>query len=147
MQIFIVSMLVCAILILLLRIVAYRYGLVDYPGGRKQHVQPTPTVGGLAMFAAVLVAMLASNSLHGNVGILLGCAAALMMLGALDDKYGMSVSLRLMIQVFLVTLVIVGAEGTVTHLGAIDWQRCSAGYVCHSVQRDCVRRAGSMRST
>jgi UDP-GlcNAc:undecaprenyl-phosphate GlcNAc-1-phosphate transferase len=119
MQVFIISMLVCSILIVLLRKVAYRLDFVDRPGGRKQHEQPTPTVGGLAMFAAVLVALLASNSLHGDVGILLGCAAALMMLGVLDDKYGMSVSLRLMTQVFLVTVVIVGAEGTITHLGAL----------------------------
>src|ERR1039458_4824621 len=50
MQVFIVSMLVCAILILLLRRVAHRLDIVDRPGGRKHHEHPTPTVGGLAMF-------------------------------------------------------------------------------------------------
>lgn len=119
MQVFIVSMLVCSILIVLLRKVAYRFDLVDRPGGRKQHVSPTPTVGGLAMFVAVLVALLVNNSLHGDVEILLGCAAVLVILGVLDDKRGLSVSLRMMIQVFLVTVVIVGAEGTITHLGAL----------------------------
>lgn len=119
MQVFIVSLLVCAVLILLLRGVAYRFGFVDYPGGRKQHENPTPTVGGLAMFVAVLVALLVGDALHGKIAILLGCAAALVILGVLDDKHGLSVSLRLMIQVFLVTLVIVGADGTVKHLGTI----------------------------
>jgi UDP-N-acetylmuramyl pentapeptide phosphotransferase/UDP-N-acetylglucosamine-1-phosphate transferase len=47
------------------------------------------------------------------------CAAALVLLGVLDDKRGLSVSLRMMIQVFLVSVVIIGAEGTVTHLGAV----------------------------
>jgi len=119
MQIFIVSMLVCSILIVLLRKVAYRLGIVDLPGGRKQHKQPTPTVGGLAMFVAVLVALLVDHSLRGDVFILMGCAAALVLLGILDDKRGLSVSLRMMIQVFLVTVVIIGAGGIVTHLGAI----------------------------
>ena len=41
----------------------------------------------------------------------------LVILGVLDDKHGLSVALRMMIQVFLVSVVIVGAGGTVTHLG------------------------------
>jgi undecaprenyl-phosphate alpha-N-acetylglucosaminyl 1-phosphatetransferase len=119
MQVFIVSMLVCAILILLLRKVAHRLDIVDRPGGRKQHEHPTPMVGGLAMFIAVLAALFIGDALHGNVTTLLECAAVLVVLGVLDDKHGLSVSLRMMIQVFLVTVVIVGAEGTITHLGAL----------------------------
>lgn len=112
-------MLVCAILILLLRKLAHRLDIVDHPGGRKQHEHPTPTVGGLAMFVAVLVALIFDNALHGNVAILLGCAAMLVALGVLDDKHGLSVSVRMMIQVFLVSVVIVGAGGTIRHLGAL----------------------------
>jgi UDP-GlcNAc:undecaprenyl-phosphate GlcNAc-1-phosphate transferase len=119
MQVFIVSMLVCAILILLLRKVAHRLDIVDRPGGRKQHEHPTPMVGGLAMFIAVLAALFIGDALHGNVTTLLECAAVLVMLGVLDDKHGLSVSLRMMIQVFLVSVVIVGAGGTISHLGAL----------------------------
>jgi len=119
MQVFIVSMLVCAILILLLRKVAHRLDIVDRPGGRKQHEHPTPMVGGLAMFIAVLAALFIGDALHGNVATLLGCAAVLVVLGILDDKYGLSVSLRMMTEVFLVSVVIVGAGGTITHLGAL----------------------------
>ena len=119
MQVFIVSMLVCAILILLLRRVAHRLDIVDRPGGRKHHEHPTPTVGGLAMFIAVLAALFIGDALHGNVATLLGCAAVLVLLGVLDDKHGLSVSLRMGIQVFLVSVVIVGAGGTITHLGAM----------------------------
>jgi len=119
MKFFIVSMLACTILILFLRRFAHQLNIVDYPGGRKQHEYATPTVGGLAMFLAVLIALAIGDALHGKVAILIGCAAALVTLGVLDDKHGLSVSLRMMIQVFLVTAVIVGAGGTVTHLGAI----------------------------
>lgn len=119
MQVFIISMLVCAILILLLRKVAHRLDIIDRPGGRKRHEHPTPMVGGLAMFIAVLAALFIGDALHGNIATLLECAAVLVMLGVLDDKHGLSVSLRMMIQVFLVTVVIVGAGGTITHLGAL----------------------------
>lgn len=127
MQVFIVSMLVCTTMILLLRKVAHRLDLMDCPGGRKQHECPTPTVGGLAMFVAVLAALLIGDALNGKIAILLGCAAALVVLGVLDDKHSLSVSLRMMIQVFLVTVVIVGAEGTISHLGALIGRDISLG--------------------
>jgi UDP-GlcNAc:undecaprenyl-phosphate GlcNAc-1-phosphate transferase len=114
-----VSLVSCALLILLLRGVAHRFGIVDLPGGRKKHAKPTPTVGGLAMFVAVLLALFWSGGLSGDIAVLLECGAALVVLGVLDDKHGLSVSLRMMIQVFLVLVVIVGAEGTITHLGAL----------------------------
>jgi len=119
MQNFFVSLAGCAVLILLLRGAAHRFGIVDHPGGRKQHTQPTPTVGGLAMYLAVLLALLWHGGISENVAVLLGCAAALVILGIFDDKHGLSVSLRMMIQVFLVSVVITGAEGTITHLGAL----------------------------
>lgn len=119
MRIFIISLLSCAGLVLLLRGVAHRFGIVDCPGGRKQHEHPTPTVGGLAMFVAVLLGLLLADGLVGNVAVLMGCAAALVILGVFDDKHGLSVSLRMMIQVFLVLVVIIGAGGTITHLGAL----------------------------
>jgi len=127
MQVFIISMLVCAILILLLRKVAHRLDIIDRPGGRKRHEHPTPMVGGLAMFIAVLAALFIGDALHGNVTTLLECAAVLVMLGVLDDKHGLSVSLRMMIQVFLVSVVIVGAGGTITHLGALFGRDISLG--------------------
>lgn len=127
MQIFIISMLVCTIMILLLCKLAHRLDLMDCPGGRKQHECPTPTVGGLAMFFGVLAALLADGALHGNVAILLGCAAMLVVLGVLDDKHSLSVPLRMMIQVFLVMVVIVGAEGKITHLGALIGGNISLG--------------------
>jgi len=58
---------------------------------RKQHEYPMPMVGGLAMFIAMLLTMLFSEALHGNVCMLIGSAAALVALGVLDDKYGLSV--------------------------------------------------------
>ena len=119
MQTFLISLIICGILIILLRGVAHRLGIVDLPGGRKQHTHPTPTVGGLAMFVAVLLALLQARGLTGDVAVLMGCAAILVMLGVLDDKHGLSVSLRIMIQVFLVSVVITGAEGMITHLGAL----------------------------
>ena len=127
MKFMLVSLASCSLLIMLLRAVAHHVGIIDHPGGRKQHTEPTPTVGGLAMYSAVLLVMLWFDALSGNVAVLMGCAAVIVLLGALDDKHGLSVSLRMMIQVFLVLLVIVGAEGMIPRLGTIFGSEINLG--------------------
>lgn len=117
MLIYIISLLVCVISIILLRKVAHHMGAVDQPDRRKQHGQATPTVGGLAMFIAVFAALLISDELNGNVEILMGCAATMLILGIWDDKHSLSVTSRMMMQIILALIVIVDARGTVRHLG------------------------------
>jgi UDP-GlcNAc:undecaprenyl-phosphate GlcNAc-1-phosphate transferase len=108
---------------------AHRFGIIDHPGGRKQHARPTPTVGGLAMYLAVLLVMLWFDVLSGNVAVLMGCAGVLVVLGVLDDKHCLSVSFRLMTQVFLVLLVILGAGGMITDLGTIFGNEITLGII------------------
>jgi UDP-GlcNAc:undecaprenyl-phosphate GlcNAc-1-phosphate transferase len=119
MLIFIVALVSCSVLVLLLRGVAHRFGLVDHPGGRKNHTHPTPTVGGVAMFVAVLLALYWGDAYTEKITLLMECAALLVVLGLLDDRYGLQVNLRMMIQVFVALLVILGEEGTITHLGSL----------------------------
>lgn len=119
MLIFFVALASCLVLILLLRKFAHRFSLVDHPSGRKQHTYPTPVVGGVAMFLAVTLALYYRDAYTDELILLLDCAGLLVVLGVLDDKHGLKVSLRLMIQVVLSLLVIVGAKGTITHLGAL----------------------------
>jgi UDP-GlcNAc:undecaprenyl-phosphate GlcNAc-1-phosphate transferase len=55
MLIFTTALFSCVVLILALKSCSSKIGLVDHPGGRKQHSSPTPTIGGLAMFISVAV--------------------------------------------------------------------------------------------
>lgn len=119
MSVFFVALVSSSVLILLLRGVAHRFGLVDHPGGRKQHAHVTPAVGGIAMFLAVALALYSGNAYTDKLTLLIECAALLVVLGVLDDKNGLKVGSRLMTQVFVSLLVILGAEGTITHLGAL----------------------------
>jgi UDP-GlcNAc:undecaprenyl-phosphate GlcNAc-1-phosphate transferase len=119
MLVFFVALASCSVLVLLLRGVAHRFGLVDHPCGRKQHTHSTPTVGGVAMFLGMTLALYFGNAYTGKLKLLVDCAGLLVVLGVLDDKHGLKVSLRLMIQVVLTLLVILGADGMITHLGAL----------------------------
>jgi Fuc2NAc and GlcNAc transferase len=79
--------------------VARRLRLFDHPNERSAHVEPTPRGGGLGIFAG-LYAALALPLLLGQPwaapypGLLL-LATVLLLAGVVDDRYGLSVSLRL----------------------------------------------------
>src|SRR5579863_7922935 len=67
---------------------AVRIGMVDQPGPRKIHVEPIPLLGGIAIYAAVILAVLVSypsRTLSEILGILAG-ATLLLLVGTLDDR-------------------------------------------------------------
>jgi UDP-GlcNAc:undecaprenyl-phosphate GlcNAc-1-phosphate transferase len=106
-------------LVLALRRLACRLDLVDHPGGRKRHEAATPTIGGVAMFGAVALALLVGHAYTTPLAIVTGCAAASVLLGTLDDKCGVHFKIRLGIQALLALVVILAADGKVAHLGAL----------------------------
>ncbi|RKO65669.1 MraY family glycosyltransferase [Desulfofundulus salinus] len=78
---------------------AFRWGAVDRPNARKVHKGVMPRLGGLAVYAgfvtAVLATMQPTRSLY---GLLLGMTL-IMLLGALDDIRGLSPRVKLAGQV------------------------------------------------
>jgi len=70
------------------RALALRVGMVDLPGPRKVHLSPIPLLGGLAMYGAVVLAVLFTFSGPARsqiVGILTG-ATVVAVVGILDDR-------------------------------------------------------------
>jgi UDP-GlcNAc:undecaprenyl-phosphate/decaprenyl-phosphate GlcNAc-1-phosphate transferase len=70
------------------RALALRVGMVDLPGPRKVHHSPIPLLGGLAMYAAVVLAVLftfTGAAREQIVGILSG-ATLVAAVGILDDR-------------------------------------------------------------
>jgi UDP-GlcNAc:undecaprenyl-phosphate GlcNAc-1-phosphate transferase len=70
------------------RALALRVGMVDLPGPRKVHLQPIPLLGGLAMYAGVVlgVLFLFSGPARAQIaGILVG-ATLIATVGILDDR-------------------------------------------------------------
>jgi UDP-GlcNAc:undecaprenyl-phosphate GlcNAc-1-phosphate transferase len=86
---------------------ARRSGWFDRPGGRKDHARPTPTMGGLAVFAAtfagVAVALLLGNrvsqQLREHLVYILGamaCTTAMVLTGVIDDLRGLRPRVKLL---------------------------------------------------
>jgi UDP-GlcNAc:undecaprenyl-phosphate/decaprenyl-phosphate GlcNAc-1-phosphate transferase len=77
------------------RVLALRLGAVAWPRGRDVHVTPTPRWGGVAMLGGVLAGVGMAYQLPAlrlafdsyEVLAVMGAAALLVVVGALDDKY------------------------------------------------------------
>lgn len=93
----------------LVRLFALRIGAIDHPHDRKVHANPTPTLGGLAIFLAILGAGVVARFMpeFANVfeqssqplGIALG-AIVIFALGAVDDLRSLPAPVKLAGQVF-----------------------------------------------
>ena len=105
----VVAALITALMIWILYPVAYRWRLLDMPGGRKAHAQPTPYIGGIAILVGVAAVVATGPDPQRFAGFGIGCAL-LAITGVLDDKYDVSWYWRVLVQV-LATLAMVHFDG------------------------------------
>src|SRR5438477_3255239 len=85
---FFIALFASLALVVPVRALALRVGMVDLPGPRKVHLKPIPLLGGLAMYAAVVIAVLFAFNGPARaqiVGILIG-ATLIAAVGILDDR-------------------------------------------------------------
>ena len=94
----IIGFLVSAVAIAAMRPVAFRLSLVDKPGGRKIHDAEVPLVGGLGMFLGLFVALGFLPTDLRPTGEFAAVCAIFVLIGLLDDRYGLSPLFRLAIQ-------------------------------------------------
>ena len=85
---FFIALFASVMLVVPVRVIALRVGMVDLPGPRKVHLTPIPLLGGVAIYLAVILAVL--FAFHGPArtqiaGILLG-ATLVAAVGILDDR-------------------------------------------------------------
>ncbi len=114
---FLVPALGSAASIFLLLRPASRWGLVDRPGGRKQHKGEIPVVGGIGMGLAFLLAMLWWSPMnHGQLYLLTGLMM-LLALGVVDDVRDVSAKKKLLWQLGAALVMIAPSERYLHHLG------------------------------
>lgn len=117
------TLLITVLLILALRPAAIAIGLVDIPGGRKTHKNSTPIVGGIAMYLGVLFGGISLGVLPSISWFLLG-GSLLIIIGAIDDRFGLSPMIRLIAQVWVALMMIFLANIQIESIGSplfFDW--------------------------
>lgn len=110
-------------MLLALRPFAQVVGLIDKPGGRKTHHGEVPVVGGIAMFAGLLVAAAGTPGLGGGAGGLLVVAAFMVVLGALDDRFDLPPNVRLFAHLSAAVALVYGTGYVAHDLGALVGSR------------------------
>jgi UDP-GlcNAc:undecaprenyl-phosphate/decaprenyl-phosphate GlcNAc-1-phosphate transferase len=111
------SFLVATSLLLALRPLASVVGLVDRPGGRKTHHGEVPVVGGISMFAGLLIAAIGGERIGHNGVMLLAVSGFMVVLGAIDDRFTLPARVRLFAHVSAGVALIYGTGLTVSSLG------------------------------
>lgn len=109
---FLVAFVVCVLIVPLAIRLSWRYGWIAKPGGRHPHVNPTPLLGGLAMWAGFALAVLVfvPRGVQ-TIGVVVVSGLAMALL-AIDDKRPMRPLVKLAVQVGLavVAVVVFGIE-------------------------------------
>ncbi len=96
---------------------APRLGLMDIPSDRKKHAGAIPLVGGLAIYASIFICTMLFTQLEIHLLSIITLGGILTTVGTLDDKYGLSPRLRLIIQFCAGGLLSYGAGIQLQSLG------------------------------
>jgi len=93
------------------RRLAKHWGLVDNPSGHKIHKEPTPLLGGAAVFLGFFLPLLINGIFSREFGAILVAAMILFLLGVLDDSLNLRAHVKLIVQIVLaVGLTFVGVR-------------------------------------
>ncbi|MBY5947438.1 UDP-N-acetylglucosamine--undecaprenyl-phosphate N-acetylglucosaminephosphotransferase [Photobacterium rosenbergii] len=111
-----------------LRRVAIAINLVDKPSIRKQHLGSIPLVGGIAIFTTVSLFLSGAQSPIFSTSLFLLCSGLLVLTGALDDKFDISVKSRLLVQLAVTLIMFNFCDIHLSTLGKIiGWGELSFG--------------------
>jgi UDP-GlcNAc:undecaprenyl-phosphate GlcNAc-1-phosphate transferase len=83
------------------RLLALNWGLVDNPSGHKIHKEPTPLLGGAAVFLGFFLPLMINGIFSREFGAILLGAMILFVLGVLDDTLNLKAHVKLIVQIFL----------------------------------------------
>lgn len=91
--------------------IALAKGLVDKPNERSAHVRPVPTVGGISVFAALLLALTLWGSFHANgLQYVVAAMTIIFFIGLKDDVLILDPVKKLFAQVMAGLVLIIGAD-------------------------------------
>ncbi len=118
--VFLVAFVTSVITIHLATPIAVRVGLVDRPGGHKLHEDHVPLVGGFALYIGLFLAWYLGPRIGlGSINSLfLAASGMLFTIGLVDDRFQLSVRLRLAMQV-AAALLLVYSNAVLHNLGEL----------------------------
>ena len=114
-----VAFFTCFFIICLCEPVAVKMGLVDTPNNRKKHEGQVPLVGGVAIYIGVLISSLMLLDYTHTFQVYILTSSIVLMVGVLDDRFSLSVKLRVVVQILLALIMFYWADVSLKSLGNI----------------------------
>lgn len=105
------------IIVRLLKPIAFWAGLVDKPGGRKQHDGLIPLIGGIAIYSSVFLSTLLFLEQPIFIRLFLMAGGLIVFLGMLDDRYDLSPRSRLVGQILICSIFVYGLDVRIDSFG------------------------------
>lgn len=113
---FIAALVLALVLTPLVKRFAIRVGVVDVPNARKVHTKVMPRLGGMAIFLAFIIGILAvlpfvpdgiltTRDINFIQAFLVG-GAMITILGALDDRFDLNAKLKFVVQIAIACMVV-----------------------------------------
>ena len=105
---FFVALIASLVLVVPVRALVLRVGMVDLPGPRKVHLTPIPLLGGLAMYGAVMTAVVFAfdGAARAQIEGILAGASLVAAIGILDDRGLLHHQVKLFIGMPLAALIL-----------------------------------------
>lgn len=106
-----------AILIMPAVKLARKLGIIDAPGGRKQHIKAVPPIGGLVVFpVAIMLALVSGISAQTYWPLFVGLTL-LLITGAADDKLDINAWIKFFMQITAAVLIVIFGNAQIFYLG------------------------------
>ena len=118
-ELFLIPFISTIAFILALYPIAIKIGLTDRPCHRKQHSEPTPLIGGLAVYLAILLTLSLSHINLPNQIAFFTAATLLVLVGLIDDYKTLGVKIRLLAQIAASLVMAEMADIKINDLGDI----------------------------
>ena len=90
--------------------ISHRWNLVDIPTERKIHVQPTPRLGGVAVYAGFVGSVLMNSILSDWMTAIVLAGSLLLLVGVIDDIHELPASSKLVVQLAAAGIVIASGK-------------------------------------
>lgn len=118
-DLFIIPLISTIVFILVLYPIALKIGLTDRPSHRKQHSEPTPLIGGLAIYLAILLTLSLNHINFPHQTAFFVAATLLVFVGLIDDYKTLGVKTRLLAQIVASLIMTEIADIKIYDLGDI----------------------------
>ncbi|GAB6099493.1 MraY family glycosyltransferase [Halanaerocella petrolearia] len=100
-----ISLLVAYALVPVVKKLAFALGAVDEPNKRRINTEAIPNLGGLAIFAGVMLSLFWLG-LNSQIKTIMVCATLIVFLGIIDDLYELSAVIKLIGQIAITLLLV-----------------------------------------